>query len=37
VALPERFVDLSQGQIDSSVRRVPAAAGDCIIFTESLM
>ena len=35
VVLPPHYVDLSV-HIDSAVRKVPAAAGDCIIFTEGL-
>lgn len=35
VGLPERFRDLSQ-RVMPAVRPVPAAAGDCIIFTEAL-
>jgi ectoine hydroxylase-related dioxygenase (phytanoyl-CoA dioxygenase family) len=35
VALPPRYMDLSK-RIDRAVHRVPAAAGDCIIFTEGL-
>ena len=35
MALPPRYMDLSK-RIDRAVHRVPAAAGDCIIFTEGL-
>ena len=37
VALPEKYVDLTGESIDSAVQRVPAAAGDIIVFTESLI
>lgn len=37
VALPAHYVDLAQQPIADAVTRVPAAPGDVIVFTESLM
>ena len=37
VAIPPDYVDLSRSPVADAVTRVPAAAGDVIIFTESLM